>query len=183
MLVRAGVAGRLDLALDAAVAEASRHDDAVHRRQPRLESAHAFSTSSESIQSICTSTPCAHPAWCSDSATERYASCSLDVLADQRDARPPAFLPDARHQCAPLVQLRRVACSRCSKLHHEIAQSTRFEHQRHLVDAARRSPRGSRRAALDVAEEGDLLAHLIADGDVGAAEDHVRLDADGAAAP
>ena len=53
------------------------------------------------------------------------------------------------------------------------------EDERHLVDA-RHVLRRDDRLLVDVAEERDLLLHVLVEEPIGAAEQDVRLDADGA---
>src|SRR5262249_39611164 len=81
---------------------------------------------------------------------------------------PYTFLPFTQIRCLRLLQ------AQC--LYKILAQPCTLQHQRYLVDAAC-SHRGDHRPLLDIAEEGDLLTDLIADGIVRAAEDNVRLDA------
>src|SRR5258706_15284181 len=59
----------------------------------------------------------------------------------------------------------------------DLVETLARKRKRHLIDEFD-VERGDDRFLLDVAEESDLVAHLIGDGVLGTAEKHVRLDAD-----
>src|SRR5258708_5358123 len=59
----------------------------------------------------------------------------------------------------------------------DLVEALARERQRHLVDELD-VERGDDRFLLDVAEERDLVAHVVGDGMFGTAEQHVRLNAD-----
>ena len=60
-----------------------------------------------------------------------------------------------------------------------IAQPGIFQHQRHIIDVIGRFQR-DHRARLHVAEQRDLVDHILADRIIGARDDHLRLDTDAA---
>ncbi len=104
----------------------------------------------------------------------------LDVLADQRDLDRVGAqgLAGAPHQLLPVAELRR------RRLHPEVVEDEVVHalgavDERHLVDVvhvARRDDRVVRQRG----EQGDLLAHVLRQPALGAAHQHVRLDADAA---
>ena len=104
----------------------------------------------------------------------------LDVLAHQGDLELRLGPLDAVHQGPPGGQVGRLGGGPEAQLaDDEVAQPLGLQEQRHLVDRGGRLGRDD--AFLGhVAEEGDLLAHLVADRLVRAQDDDVRLDADAA---
>ena len=167
-----------DLALDPALAEAARDQDAVDVAEllARVGVAEALGVHPHDL----------------DAAAELEARVAqrldhgqvgvleLHVLADQRDPdRVGAHrLAGAADELVPVAQLRR------RRLHPEVVEdevvhALRAVDQRHLVDVvhvARRDDRVVRQRG----EQRDLAAHVLRQAALGAAHQHVGLDADAA---
>ena len=99
----------------------------------------------------------------------------LRVLAHQRDLHPPLYAADPVHHGPPVGHVRRAGAQPQLAAHHP-AQPLLLQQQRHLVQRGRRHV-GDDAVLLHVAEQGDLPPHVLRDGAVGAAHQHVRLDA------
>ena len=100
----------------------------------------------------------------------------LDVLADDADPHVVVRVLDARHQALPAGEVA-VVVREVEQLEHDVVEPLAAEHERHLVDG-RDVARGDHLPGVDVAEEGDLLLHLLGQGAVDAAEQDVGRDAD-----
>ena len=124
------------------------------------------------------SPPCWAPAWLSASITDRYASSSFVYLPTspiRTGVEAESMLLDEPSQSVR---------SGAGRLHAEVAEdlvvdALGAEVERHLVD---RVDVARRDHGLDrqVREQRDLLADVAAERLLGAAHDHVRLDADAA---
>ena len=101
----------------------------------------------------------------------------LDVLADDGDGDFVLGVVGAVDDVLPLGEVGRFGFD-AEVLEGEGVDAFGGEGERDFVDAGDVA-RGDDGGLFDVAEEGDLLAHLAGDGAVGAAEEDVGLDADG----
>ena len=168
------VAGGRHLALDAAVAEASRHHDPGDALQLRGIAL---------VEGLRLDPADVDPDVVPDAGmTQGLGDAQvgvgqLDVLADHGHGDDAARAGDAvdgvrqRFEVGLRGQLEVPG--------EDPAQAGLLEHQRHPVDGVRVGDRDHRLAG-DVAEERDLLDDLVADRRLGAADDGVGLDADAA---
>ena len=102
----------------------------------------------------------------------------LDVLADEGDLEARLRGLDPLDERAPRVEVRLdIGIAETELADDEPAEAGRLEHERHFVDRLGRLGRDDG-LDVDVGEEGDLLADLVADRMVGAQDDDVRLDTD-----
>ena len=101
------------------------------------------------------------------------------VLADHVNGHLAFRLADALEEVAPRAHPAFRVVRKLQVLQHDPVEPLRAEHQRHLVDAVDVLG-GDDGALVDVAEQGDLAAYVLRQESVGAAQQQVRLDADGA---
>src|SRR5256714_1622392 len=101
----------------------------------------------------------------------------LDVLADEADAHLILGMAHLAHDLFPLRQRPDLLVRQVQLVEEDLVEPLAREGQRHLVDELD-VERGDDRLLLDVAEEGDLLLHVLGDGALAAAEEDVGLDAD-----
>ena len=164
---------RQDHAFDAAVAEAARHQDTaaipqhladVLRRQGL--GIHPFDV---------------HVAVAGGAGVKQrlhhaeIGVVQLRVLAHQRDLHPLADTVDPVYHSLPVGHIRHAAAQSQLTAHHA-AQPRLLQQQRRFVQCGRRDV-GDDAVLLHVAEQGDLPPHVLGDGPIGAAHQHVRLDA------
>src|SRR5438128_3248854 len=166
---------RLYLALDAAVAEASRHDDAIEADE-RLDVVRAFEVLA--VGPLQPNVASCGPRRVLDRLGDREIRVGkLDVLADEPDRERNARAADALGERLPFRQVRLLRSGEAELLADDLAESGLLEHQRNAID------RPSVRLAddvvgLHVAEQSDLLAQVVIDRLIGAPDGHVGLDAD-----
>ena len=173
-VVLAGVLGGLDHALDAAVAEAAGHDDAVHVRKDLLAGVlvgqvlafHPLDLHLAVILEACVVQALHH---------RQVGVVELDVLAHQRDGAGLAAGDDAAHHLLPLGQVGG-GHVQLELFHHHVVQTIGVQHQRALVQAGHGQVLDDA-LRLDVAEGADLAADVGAHAAVGAQDDDVRVDA------
>ena len=175
--VLAGVARGEDLALDPAVAEAARDEDAGRARRAARRRSPSVSVS-ESTQRTFTST-LVRPAGVLERLGDRQVGVGqLDVLADEGDLELRLGALDPLDEVAPVREVgRRCGRAEAEVAHDELAEAGFLEHERDLVDRLGGLGRDDR-LRRDVGEEGDLLADLVGDRVVRAQDDDVGLDAD-----
>jgi len=101
----------------------------------------------------------------------------LGVFADQRDGHMAAGGLDAGDHLRPGGQLR-LAARKLQLPAHDAGQPLLLQQQRHLIEGGGRGVRNDA-VWLHVAEQGDLAADLLGHGLVCAADEDIRLDADG----
>src|SRR5688500_11610657 len=148
----ASEADRLHLALDAAVAEAARHDDSVEADE-RLDVAIALELLA--VDPAKTRRRALGPRGVPDGLDDREVRVrQLDVLADHGDLERDARAPDAVLERTPLGQVR-LARLDPELLDDDPAEPRVLEHRRDAVDAPRVGL-GDDVVDLHVAEERDL---------------------------
>ena len=168
-------ADRLQLAFDAAPAETGSHEDRV-RVGERLREADRFQLLGVHERDL-------HLHVVRDAAVvERLvqrlvAVAELDVLAHERDRDLFLGVLDAVHDRVPLREVAVVVGER-EVVEEDLVEALTRERERHLVDR-RDVARRDDGPLVHVAEERDLLLHLLGDRAVGAAEEDVGLDPDG----
>ena len=163
---------RQDHALDAPVAEAAGHQNAAAIPQHRPDvlcrqrlGVHPFDV---------------HMAVAGRARVEqglRHAEIGvmqLRVLAHQRDLHPLVYAVDLLHHGPPPGHVRHAGAQPQLAAHYP-AQPLLLQQQRHLVQRGRRHV-GDDAVLLHVAEQRDLPPHVLRDGAVGAAHQHIRLD-------
>ncbi len=101
----------------------------------------------------------------------------LDVLADDGDRHLGVRLLDPLDQVSPVVDLERGGLQ-VQLLDDQLVQAVAEEAQGDLVDAELPVALLDHRLRLDVAEQRDLLLHVLGHRMLGPADEHVRLDAD-----
>ncbi len=101
----------------------------------------------------------------------------LDVLADDGDGHFVGRVDDALHHRAPVVDVQRLR-PQAELLDDQLVQLVLDQAERHLVDAEGLVALLDDGARLDVAEQGDLLGHVLAQLALGAADEDVGLNAD-----
>ena len=153
--VLAGVPRGEHLALDAAMAEAARHDDAVDTFERRHVLVEVLAVDPDEVE--VGAAVDRRVAQGLDDADVRVRH--LDVLADDRDAHARLGRRDARAEVLPLGEIRWRGIE-VEQLHDVIAEPGVLEHQRHLVDGAR-VRHVDHGAHLDVTEERDLLLERL----------------------
>ena len=173
-VVLATVLDGLDLALDAAHAEAAGHDHAVggaeafgHGRRRELLGVDPQDAQLAAVVDgrVLEGLP-----------DRQVGLVELHVLADQRDGDRLVTGVDALDQRAPLGR-GRARRGEAELAHHELVEPLFVHVQRHLVDVVDVARRHDG-LGLDVAEEGDLVADAAAERLFGARHDDVGLDAD-----
>src|SRR5581483_8383531 len=170
----ARVAYCADLALDPALAEATRNDDRVGALQPRRRIA--------LLQLLGVHVVNIDPRLVGDRAVgDRLVQAlvgidQVDVLADHRDVDGHPRILDGLDDPAPLAEIWR-ARPDVELLDHALVQPFVVEVQRHLVDR-RDVARRDHAVLLDVTEVRDLRLDLAVEGTVAAAEQDVGLDAE-----
>ena len=100
----------------------------------------------------------------------------LHILPHHRDGDPSGGTPLRGHDPLPGRQVL-VPLRQAEHLHHQSVQSLPVEREGDFVDGAH-VPRRDDRLLRHVAEEGDLLFHLLGQVAIGAAQQDVRLDPD-----
>ena len=172
--VLARVAHRLDLALDAAVPEPARHQDAVHVAEVRAGAV--------ALDVLGVHPGHVHAGVVGDAAVSQRLDealvrvLQLDVLADHRDARRRARRLHPPHDVLPPREVDRPRLQ-AQQLEHDLVEALAVEHQRHLVHGLDVLG-GDDRLLLDVAEQRDLGLDPRRQVAVGAAQQDVGLDAD-----
>ena len=168
----------LDLALDAAVAEAARHEDALaadkHLIKIRVRILDLLGVDPMDLDSrIVVDTTVVQCLRNGDIGIRQ-----LDVLADHSDFHFLGRMIDLVDHLFPVRHIRREIIH-VELLQGDLVETFALHHQRNLID--RRS-----RAVLDdslrlhIAEHRDLLFHFLRNGLLRAADEDVRLDADSA---
>ena len=171
-------ADRLDLAVDAAVAEARRHQHArdarqlvrhVGRRHVVREDAADFDLDAVLGRGQ------------QQALRDRLVGVLvLDVLADERDRDLPLGVLETAQEVDPVLQVgRRVHVQRrveAEALEDHLVQLLLAQQQRDLVDRLG-VERLDHRLGADVAEQADLAAHVLRQRVLGARHQHVRLEA------
>src|SRR5436309_2991430 len=172
----ARVAHRLDLALDAAVAEAARHQDAVDVGEVR--------GGAVALDVLGVHPDDVHFRLVSDAAVDQGLDEALvgvpqvDVLADHGEPRGGARRFHAAHDVLPPGEVDGTVLQ-AEALDDDRIQAFTVEHERDLVDRVDVFG-GDDRLLLDVAEQRDLRLDAGGQVAVGAAEQDVGLDPDGA---
>src|ERR1043165_3239164 len=109
---------------------------------------------------------------------ERFVRIAeLDVLADEADAHLVLGMAHLAHDLFPLRQRADLLVRQVELVEEDLVEPLARERQRDLVDEFDVA-RGDDRLLLDVAEEGDLLLHVLGDGALAAAKENIGLDAD-----
>ena len=173
----AGVADRLDLPLDAAVAEAPRHQDPV---EPGHVAGEPLALDALGVHPHHLDRGLVGDAAVGERLVEALVGVlQLDVLAHHPDATAAARRLHPAHDLLPAGESigRR---GQPEQLDDGLVQALVVERERHLVDRVH-VPGRDHRLFLDVAEQRDLGlgGGRRADGPCGAAQEHVGLDADG----
>ena len=177
-LVLARVLDGLDLALDAAVAEAARHEHALAADEDLVE-----------IRLLVLDLLRVDPVdlhlrvICDAAMVQRLRDRDvgigeLDVLADDSDLDLFLRVVDLVDHLLPLAHIRG-AVIHVEFLERDPVEALFLHHERHLVDRRGRAVLDDR-LGLHIAEHRDLVLHLFGDGLLRAADEDVRLDADGA---
>src|SRR5262249_41986149 len=170
----ARVADRLDLALDTAIAEAARHENAVDVGEMR--------GGTVTLDVLGVDPHDVHLGLMRDAAVHQRLDealvgiLELDVLADDGEPRAQTRRLHATHHVFPAGQIDR-AILEAEALDDDRIQTFTVEHERHLVhrvDVLRRDDG----FLLDVAKERDLRLDARRQEAVGATEQDVRLDSD-----
>ena len=99
----------------------------------------------------------------------------LGVLAHQRDGHGAGGAVNLLHQLVPVAHVRLAGVQAQLAAHHA-AQALLFQQQRHLVQGGGGEVL-DHAVLADVAEQGDLPPHVLGQRTVGAADQHIRLDA------
>src|SRR5262249_53195866 len=147
-----GVADRLDLALDAPVAEAARHQDAVHAGELRLG---AVALDVLGVDPLHVDTRLVGDAAVGERLHEALVRVlQLDIFAHDRDARLDQRRLHAAHDRLPAREVD-PARLEAQELHDDPVQAFPVEVERHLVDRLDVLG-GDDRLLLDVAEERNL---------------------------
>ena len=102
----------------------------------------------------------------------------VEVLADDGDLDGALGVLQRLGNPSPLAQVGTRAIA-SELLDHDVVQGLFVEQHRNLVDRRRVGQR-DHRTLLDAGEQGDLAAHVVGERLGGAADQHVRLQADGA---
>ena len=173
--VLARVAHRLDLALDAALAEAARHQDRVHI----LEHLHAVLLDVGGLDVVDVDARAALQAAVHQRLVQRQVGVAdLHVLADHGDVDLAVGVGPAAHHLAPLGQVGGGHLE-AQLVDDDVVERLLVQQHRDLVDVVG-VDRGDDRALLDVGEQRDLAALLLGQRVLAAAQQDVRLDADAA---
>ena len=102
----------------------------------------------------------------------------LDVLADEGDRHLVLRVADAFEHRLPVVDVQRAGLGQVQLLDDDVVELVAVQADRHLVDTELAVLLLDHRPAFEVAKEGDFLAVGVRDFALGAANEHVRLDAD-----
>ena len=174
--MRAGVAHRADLALEGALAEAAGHQDAVHRPQHLFDVAvvELFAIDKMHVDLGVVVYTCMMQRL--DDRKIRVGQAR--VLADDGHVAVMLHMGGRVHERAQRTQVD-LALGKAQTFEHLHVEMLVVQAERHLVDGR---AVGARKHLVGpyVAEQGDLLAHLVRDLVVAAAYDEVGLHADGA---
>ena len=109
---------------------------------------------------------------------ERFVRVAeLDVLADKADAHLVFGMAHLAHDLFPLLQIADLFVRQMKFVEKNLVESLARKRQRHLVDEFD-VERGDDRFFFDVAEERDLLFHILGNDPLGSAEKNVGLNAD-----
>src|ERR1051325_3023362 len=174
-LALAGVADGGQLSFHAARAEAGADQDAVHRGE--------LAVVALLLQRLGVDVDDAHLHVVRDAAVrERLVErlvrvAELHVLADEADAHLVLRVAQLADDLLPLRQRADFLVRQVELVEEDLVEALARERERHLVDELH-VERGDHRVVLHVAEERDLLLHVLRDGVLGTAEEDVRLDAD-----
>ena len=170
--------GGQDLALDAAVAEPARDQDAGRAREALV---HVLGREGLAVHPADLRVHAVRPGGVAQGLGHGQVGVrQLDVLADERDLERRLGRLDPLHQRPPAVEVRHgVGIAQAQLAHHEAAEAEGLELERDLVDRGGRGGRDDR-VHVHVREQGDLLADLVRHVAVRAQDDHVGLDADAA---
>src|SRR5579883_3437143 len=168
-------ASRLDLALDPAVAEAPRDDDAVDAREELLGAllldllgAHLADLEADVVRGRRVR----------ERLVDRLVGVvELDVLADERDLERLLGVDERVDEPLPLGEVGAVAVD-VEVVQDRPVEPLVAEDERDLVDRVLHVLLDEARVEVHVAEEGDLLAHLLGDVAFAPADEDVGLDTD-----
>ncbi len=168
--------GGQDLALDPAMTEATRHEDAGYTVEVLRD---VVGGEGLRIDPADLGVDAVRPGGVAEGLGDAQVRIrQLDVLADQTDLQDGLRHLDTLDERPPAGQIRfhlRVAERQLA--HDETAKTGLLEHERDFVDRVGGLARDDR-LGRDVREEGDLLADLVAHRVVGAQDDDIGLDAD-----
>jgi hypothetical protein len=119
----------------------------------------------------------AMPAWLSD-VDRLVGVVQLDVLADDGDLDGVLGVLDDLQQALPVVDVELPLGLQLQVVEDALVEAGLDQHQRHFVDRERDVALLDDGLGPHVAEQRDLLRHVGVHGDLGAADERVRLDAD-----
>src|SRR4051794_15624918 len=170
--VLARVAGSCDLALDPALAEAAGDEEAIDGGELLARVLLRVDPDDLELAAV------VHPGVVERLGDRQVGVGELVVLADEADADRRGGRVDPLHQAAPvgLVGRRRLELEVFEDL---VVDALGAEVERHLVDRVDVA-RGDHRLDRQVREQRDLAADVAVELALGAAHDHVGLDADAA---
>ena len=172
----AGDPGGLDLALDPALAEAAGDQDAVGLLDPVAD---LLVVERLRVDPVDLDAAAVHEAGVAQRLDDRQVGVlELDVLADERDPDRARLLRGGGlvDHALPRAQVGRLGLE-AEVLEHEVVDALGLEVERHLVDQVDVA-RGHDRLDGEAGEQRDLLADVVRQPALGAADHHVGLDAD-----
>ena len=171
----ARIAHSLDLALDAALAEAARHENRIHA----LERMSSMLLDVGGLDVVNVHARAALQAAMHERLMQRQIGVAdLHVLADHRNVDLAIRIRLGAHHLAPLGEIRRRHLE-AQLVHHDVIQLLLAIQQRDLVDVIR-IDRGNDRTFFDVGEQRDLAALLFRQRMFAPAQQDVRLNTDAA---
>mmetsp|Transcript_41611 Transcript_41611/g.97732 ORF Transcript_41611/g.97732 Transcript_41611/m.97732 type:complete len:614 (-) Transcript_41611:2309-4150(-) len=171
--VLTGVLGREDLAFHAAFAEAAGHEDGVVLRQ----FAHGLGRQRLAVHVLDLHTRMVVDAGVAQRLVERLVRVrQVGVFAAHRDGDLLLGVLDFVDEVVPALQVGALGVE-LELGADELVQPLLVQHARHLVDGVD-VPHRDHAVLGHVREEGDLLAFVVGDAAVGAAQQRVGLDAD-----
>ena len=163
------------LALEAALAEAAGNEDGMHIGQCAAAVLFQFfgvDVAHDHIGAVL-------DAGMGDRFGKRLVGVQqVQIFADDGDFRGALRVRQGVGHSLPLPQIGGGAAE-AEFLDHDVVQHLLVQHPRHLVDGGRVLQRNDG-ATFDVGKQRDLVAHLDAERLFGAADQHIRLQADGA---
>src|SRR6202171_4637563 len=164
---------RLDLALDAAVAEAARNQDGVHVLQRRgTQALDVLRFEIMNVDAGARLDAAVHQRL----VQRNIRVADLHVLADHADIDYGFGVLLGGDDRAPFRQIRGRRIQP-QLVDHDVVQPLLVQQHRNLVDVVGIDP-GNHRALLDIGEQGDLAALLVRQRVRAAAQQNVRLNAD-----
>ena len=174
-VVLPGIAGRANHALDAPVAEAAGHDDAVAAGQPcgDVLIGELFGVDPVDVHVDAALVAAVEEAL-------RHGEIGVvqgDVFANQRNAHRALGGENALDHLGPLSQVG-LGQIQPQTAAHGVVEPLFVEHQGHAVERGRGEVLNDA-GLVDVAEQGNLVDDILRRAEVGAADNDVRLDADG----